>query len=260
MKPTSISTIWLSAALASVAVIISYAITAKLAGGAAGRQVLHIGSGLVLVGLVAMFLLVTAARRTAVVHALFGALLLTVGIESLFLALSAPMFLLYGAASSVGTGMFALTFIVAPYQLFRAHQHFNLMWEANQDFAFSRYQSARAPALNTELFLVDLHVEAKLYLPFPFAALDGVLWAVLVVTALAGFNLRKVFPHFSCVALGIPSLTCFVVLLQVVLFRVLLALKLRELQRITGFVWEADTEVRATKRKKETRRSAVVRR
>jgi hypothetical protein len=251
MKLVSVSSISLSAVFGGLAVFMAYSLTSKFADETAASQVLRVGVLLLISGLAAMLILMRPARRSAIARVIFAAIFVLFGLGTLPVALALPLFLVFPSTSALGLGIYAYAVTFTSYQLARAHQDFSICWATNQEQAFSRYQNATNRVMNTELFLEDLGVEPRFYLPGPLQALEGLLSVALVLSMLAGLNLRKVFPEFSCVAWGIPALTCAAIFLEIVLIRVRLAVRLWGLQRVTGLRWGADNEDRTLNRKKQ---------
>jgi hypothetical protein len=79
-----------------------------------------------------------------------------------------------------------------------------------------------------------LQINAELFLPLRLEFLSGMVSLGLILSMVIGLNLRNVYPVFSAFSWGIPALTLSTVLLQMAFIRILLAMKLRDLEKCSG--------------------------
>jgi hypothetical protein len=254
MKAVSGANLSLCAFLGVVSTLGAYAMTSMLINQEAAREILRIGTCWVGVGVCAMLALMPAARQTAVARCLFTALIVIFGLDSVLLGLSVPLFWMFDSDSGVHRGLCVYAVLIILHQGLSAYQDFVSCWKARSGLAFSRYQGRFAGTINVMVFISDLGTEAKLFLPRALVPLREVIYVALFVSMVAGLNLRKAYPEYSALAVGVPALTAFAMMTQISMFHVLLAIKLWGLQRTSGNIWRVTDDRPPKKRARSATR------
>jgi hypothetical protein len=210
------------------------AMTAKLVNADAGMVFLCLGIAWLTVGFVGLILLRNYSRRRAIANLLFMALGINVGGTSMTLGVSLPLFWLHGPSSLTGGILIGYFVIVLFYQAWRAYGNFAACWEKNHERTFATFYNPVSGTIHVEPLMRQLRLNADLFLPERLEFLNGVASLGLIMSMVIGLNLRNVYPEFSAFAWGIPALTLTAVLLQMSFLRVLLSMKIGELEKSAG--------------------------
>jgi hypothetical protein len=216
-------------------------ITTKLVDSTAATKLLV--GGAFWIGLLALALgaLYPLSRRSAIAYLCFIGVAIAVGLTSILLGLSMPLFFLYGPSTAIGATLVGYFAAMLCYQARRGYLLFEENWEQRGEQLWSKFYNRTTATLMVEKLSYNLRFNADLLLPINNELVKGLVSLGLVVSMLAGLNLRHVFPEFSAFAWGIPSLTLSTVLIQMSYVRFLLAFQVWKLQKASGTIVAPDS-------------------
>lgn len=157
-----------------------------------------------------------------------------ISLSWIMLCLALPLLWLYGFYSPVSAALSAFFLLTLSYSLFRGHAHFVSCWKQFGEVALSSSFDRNQGTLDRFLLAKKLKLEPDLFLPKPLEKLRWIILPALVLSMIAGLNLRNVFPVFSALAWGIPALIIATVGLQMAFLFVLQALKVAQLEKEIG--------------------------
>lgn len=206
-------------------------IAVKLVDEKAAIEFLWVGLIWTSLGTAGMIWLGLLSRQRAIAYLFFTGLFCIAGIMSVFVGITLPLFWLYSPTSQVGASLIGNFLIALVYQLWRGSLHFNECWRANKDRAMADLYAPDRSTLDIEPMIRSLHIQADLFLPFRSEAVKASVSVGLFLSMIVGLNLRKIYPEFSSFAWGIPALTMSAVCVQMAFIRLLLASKVRDIER-----------------------------
>jgi hypothetical protein len=209
-------------------------ITEKVAGEEAAYLAFFSGIAWVVIGTSGLLLLLKSAKRRAIANGFFVVLWVALGLNTFLLAIAAPLLWSYSPLSTVGTSLWAYTFVVLAYQLWRGYCHFSDCWSARQASVLSSVYQRTATAVDVEGVVQGLQVKPNLFLPRSIAFLENAISAALIASMLIGLSFRKLYPEGSAFAWGIPALTIVAVGAQIAFIRALLTLQLWRIEKQLG--------------------------
>lgn len=209
-------------------------LASKMVGLEAAQAVLYYGGGWVCFGSAILVILLIKARRRAIAHQLFIGLGVNVGAASLLLGISAPILWLGVKFPLVGITILVFLFLFLIYQIHQAYASFNECWERNHKIVLAASYSAEQSVIDADNLLRQLGVQADLILPTKSEILCVIVKASLVVSMLAGFSLRSLFPQLSVIAWGVPALVLATVAVQMGFLRLLIAVKIYGLEKVSN--------------------------
>jgi hypothetical protein len=191
------------------------ALTTKLVNAEAGMVFLLFGGAWLTVGFIGLILLREYSRRRAIGNLLFVALGINVGGLLADRGRADCLFCWHPVLSNMPS---------------LSSFHRMLGREPWRDTA-TLYNPALG-VIHVEPLMRKLQINAELFLPPRLEFLSGMVSLGLILSMIIGLNLRNVYPVFSAFSWGIPALTLSTVLLQMAFLRILLAMKLRYLEKV----------------------------
>ena len=182
----------------------------------------------------AMIFLRRWSRRRAIAYLWFWSLALNVGLTSILLAITLPLFGMNGLFSISSYVLGGYFFTMLGYQLWKAHSTFAVSWENHHLPALSVCYDENRSVIYTRPLMRLLKLGAVMFFPPKLEFLNKVIWVPFLVALVAGLNLRHFFPVLSAILSGVPALTVIALLLQWTFFPLLIAKKIRVLEIRSG--------------------------
>ncbi|QBI04606.1 hypothetical protein [Pseudoduganella albidiflava] len=216
------------------AVLGGSAIAHETMGSDAALIFLLTGATWLLLGTIGLLALRKWATRRASVYALYAAWAGLAGISTLAVTLFAPIFLMPGIGYMAGLVLLEYFVVALGYQLWSTWRHFNEQWNKHHAAALARCFDPGRAMVAVKPLVRGLYLHETLFLPDWHETAVAIVSLLLGVALLLGFALYETYFEFALVAGGIASLSIITYFIQRTLVPVLLALKLRQLERSQG--------------------------
>jgi hypothetical protein len=234
MNKIPLSLVLLFSSLGAFAVAGGTAMTSKLVGSEAAYSFFISTAALLAISVAALAYLRIWSQRRAVAFLWFWSLALNVGLTSILLAITLPLFGMNGVFS-LGSAILAGYFLtILGYQLWKANRHFADSWDKHHRTALAVCYDPKLSVIYTKPLMHHLKIGSVMFFPKKLEFLNKVIWVPLLIALVAGLSLRHAFPLFSAICAGIPALTVIALLMQWTFFPLLIAAKIRELESTSG--------------------------
>ena len=190
-----------------------WAIASQLAGKEAGLSFLQFGGLVASVIFVALTVLYKMAERRVIYLILFN---VTFGVNLIWYTscLFLPIFWMSSIDIRIkaGVGIFALCLYYA--NVVKGMRLFEIRWMSVEGDLLRRYYDRKNKILDWDSLVKSVKLNLSLYIPGVPEKTNPILCLVCIVSMLAGFSLRSLFPVYSVFAWGIPIIIINSILVQ----------------------------------------------
>lgn len=242
--------------LSSVGTLGGWAITDKLAGEQAGKEFVMFGLSINIITAAIQLALVHLAKTRLPFLLLYGATALF-SMAWIMAALALPLFWIFANNAFVQTTLAAFFMTVLLYGIYRSSNDFTELWASVDKESISQSIVSCGGAFHPD----ELRQYGKLTVSFLPKSLikyedflQGVIGAAMLISLIAGLNLRKLFPIPSAFAWGIPALYIYAYLLCLGVMGVFLSIEYFRLEMKLGIHIRPMSNEEARKRKIALRR------
>lgn len=230
MSKNLISRIYFSAFSSAGATIGGWAITEKFAGDVAAVSFLYLSIPIVVGVLVLQSVLFVNIKDRVCQLVLFN-IAAAFGVLWMMSCLVLPLFWMESIGILARGLILCIALILFYLNVIRGLKNFRLRWADIGESLLGRHYMSDRGTIDWEKVVGALKLSVSFHIPGIPQKLEPILSAVLVISMLAGFSLRKVFPTFSIFAWSIPSIICIATILQIVGFALGQFLVLRGLEK-----------------------------
>lgn len=203
----------------------------KRLGAAVSLPYLYWGAALVAAAVVGLIYLRAQAATRAVGVLRFSSLSIQLALIPIMLALCVPLLLEVGIDSRPGAVILGYFALVTGYQFFMTRRHFAQCWDTSGSKVLAEFHDPAGASIRIDGLMQALGVKVTLFLP---SVLEKVVPVLLIAALVLGLNFRNAYPEESAIAIGISSLTLVATLFQWSYAPLLLAARLRQLERDGG--------------------------
>ncbi|MCC2971633.1 hypothetical protein [Massilia sp. IC2-476] len=215
MLSRSVSRIYFSALLSAGATLGGWAITATFGGDSAALSFLYFSVPTTVGALVIQIVLFSRSEDRLRALIMFN-ISAGFGVLWLMMCLVLPIFWA-GSIGVIGKSILCLfSFVVFYANVAEGVSKFREQWGQKGERILDRHYKAGQGVIDWNKIIGSLKLSASIYIPGIPAKMDPVVSTSLVISMLAGFTLRKVFPIASIFAWSIPSLIVIATILQIV--------------------------------------------
>ncbi|QBE63991.1 hypothetical protein [Pseudoduganella lutea] len=194
----------------------------------------YAGAASLAAGVIGMGILQSWARRRAFVYPLHTALVWCLLIVTVPLSLLGPLFLWPSSGSIIGWILLEYFIVALGYQMWNTWRFFNAQWSSRQDALLARCFDPDRSMLAVTTLARDLDVHESLFFPYWHERAVAGMSVLLIAAMILAFILYGIFFEFALLAGGIVTLTCITYLVQSSFASLLLAFKVRQLERSHG--------------------------
>lgn len=234
MTLVSKSGIALTCLIGASGVLLGALLNYKIIGNVAAKDFAYATATWVFLGTLSLVLIYSKASRRAVLHELFVAISICVGLTTLLMGAAAPLFWRYSIVEPSGSVLAGLAIVALLVQLRRGHEYFQRAWEESNAHGVEPLLGSVARTVDMVRMARRLNLGETPILPFHSELANQLVSVLLVAAMIVGLNLRKPFPELSVWAWGIPALVFATALVRMAFVRTLLAGKLLRLEDALG--------------------------
>jgi len=209
------SSIYLSVFLSVGATLGGWAITGKFAGSIAAESFLYLSVPMV-VGLVALQILLFIKSKSQLKYLILFNMSAASGVLWMMSCLVLPIFWIDSVGVSGKVLMVVLSSLLFYFNVVEGINKFRLRWGVVGESLLKKYYKSDRGLIDWNGIIGALKISASFHIPGISQNIQPILSAALVISMLAGFSLRKIFPVFSIFAWSVPSLFFIAMMLQVI--------------------------------------------
>jgi hypothetical protein len=229
-----LSLVFLFLSLGAFAVVSGTAMTNKFVDTDSAYNFLLFATAFLFLATGAMILLRRWSRRRAYAYLWFWSLSLNVGLTSILVAITLPLLGMNGLFSLSTYILGVYFFAILAYQLWKANSNFTAAWKKYHRSALSTCYDTNRSVIDTRPLMRLLRLGSATSLSPRQEFRDKFILGIFIVSLSAGINLRHLFPVLSVILSGLPLLTVIALLSKWTFFPLLIARKIRALERIAG--------------------------
>ncbi|MFC5458395.1 hypothetical protein [Massilia niabensis] len=232
MGKTNYSALFMSFFLLCAGSAFGWAIVSKLVGSHESVNFLQFSGFAATIIFVAQLSAFVASGESLIRRLIFLAMF-GLSLVWMMLCLFLPIFWMreVGLVTKSSIAAFALLLFFA--NAFKGLRSFEESWKKKSP-SVNKYYKARERILDWEKLVGSLHLSTSFFIPGAPKWVEPVLSLLLILSMIAGLNLRKVFPVFSIFAWGIPCVIGSSALIQIIAMRVAQAIKVAEIEKEIG--------------------------
>lgn len=237
MENLSFKAVLLCFCLLCIGDLSGWAIAYKMAGDVAGKSFLYF-SAIVTITIFIVQLSVFGATRGRLVGQLLLRAFTGFSLVWFMLSLVLPVLWMQQISISAKGALLIISSILFGCNVIVGFRHFEKRW-AEKSLTVEKFVNKKDMTIDWHKISKSLHLSVSVRIPGMPLWTEPILYIAIILSMIAGLNLRKVFPVFSVFAWGIPCVIASSAIIQMIAINFAQAYKLVDLEKKMGLKFRA---------------------